>query len=175
MTLAELVEDLNKFCKEEVGDLLARLQELRFKNQGDFNGNERWEDNQSINRPPYAYYNGKKYPFKNVQKDKGRNEPLVDSGHLKNELTNPANWKVEAKFNNNKLTLSFPDKESFTESKYDKLDTGYQGLVEYISPRGNYVRIDQGIPARPFKSISAQDVQWIRDQLLESLKRRYEQ
>lgn len=170
-----LIDDIAEFAKQEVPRLLALIEDMRFLNQGAFNDNPKWADNQAgVRKQKYAYFGGKKrYPFKTVQQDKGFNLPLYDSGNLYRELTNPDNWKSSVTRSDNRITISFPDVETFTDSKYDKLDSG-SGPTEYISRRGNYVRIDSSIPARPFKKISQADTTWIIKELIKSLKDRYE-
>lgn len=173
-----LIDDIAEFAKQEVPRLLALIEDMRFLNQGAFNDNPKWADNQpGIRKQQYAYFHGKyggkkRYPFKTVQQDKGFNFPLYDSGNLYRELTNPENWKSSVTTAGNRITISFPDVETFTDTKYDKLDTG-TGAQQYVSRRGNYVAVNY-IPARPFKKISQADKVWIIKELIKSLKDRYE-
>src|ERR1700761_3238445 len=147
MTLNELKLDIVQFCEQETQKLIAELQNKRFENQGAFNGHAKWVDNDNS---PHRF-------SMSVQKDKGRNQPLVDNGNLQNSLESPSNWNLSPQFNGTNLTLNVPDREQFTEPKYDILDTG--GKVNpYISPRGNSINLHY-VPARPFKDISAQDMQ----------------
>lgn len=155
MTVNEFIQDLTEFCQIVVPQILANLQEQRFKNQGQFNDNPRWQDNDD-----------------RVVDDKGFNAPLYDTGELYQQLTNPSNWKIKARSSNSKIIVEVPDEEDFTPSKYDVLDEG-----GYVAPwhghSGNIEPPIKSVPARPFKKISAQDVQWIRDQLVKAIQERY--
>lgn len=154
MTLQELIADIADFSQKETQRLIAKLERSRFQSQGAFNGNDPWLDNSP-----------------KVIKDKGRNEPLVDSGHLEYELENPDNWDLKPQFEKDILTLNIPETEHFTESKYDVLQTGGK-TGPYLSRRGNIVNVFE-VPARQFKNLSEQDIQWIYEQLVESIKRKY--
>lgn len=154
MTLEEFIADIVAFCQEKTRDIIVELEKLRFENQGDFNGNSRWYDNNPL-----------------VIKDKGKNQPLVDSGNLERELENRANWDLHDNFSDNLLTLQIPETENFTDAKYDILQTG--GKTEpYISRRGNFVNIHK-VGARQFKNLSAQDIQWINDKLVAAIRAKY--
>lgn len=154
MTRNEFIASVIAFCEKETQKIIAKLQENRFLNDGAFNDHEEWTGNSP-----------------KVIKDKGFDKPLFDTGELKDELTDPENWDLEPKFSNNVLTLTIPDKEEFTDSKYDVLDTG--GNVDpYTSPRGNKIYISV-VPPRPFKDISSQDIDWITKELVEAIKREY--
>lgn len=155
MTLQDFINEIMEFCEKETQLIIARLQENRFANQGAFNDNPKWSDNN-----------------RKVVNDKGRNEPLVDSGNLKKELTTPENWELDPIKSANILTLHIPDTEMFTDSKYDKLDKG--GTVDaYISPRGNFINI-RSVPSRKFKDLSDADTEWIKEELINALKAKYE-
>jgi hypothetical protein len=154
MTLNEFIADIVAFCQEETERIIAELERLRFSNQGAFNGNPRWYDN---------------HP--EVIKDKGRNQPLVDSGNLRRELENPKNWDLKPNFNKNLLTLTIPETENFTDSKYNVLQTG--GAVSpYVSRRGNKINI-HSVGPRQFKNFTAQDIDWIQDKLVKAIEDKY--
>ena len=123
MNTQELIQNIANFCKEETPRLIAELQKKRFENQGAFNDNKKWDDNDPYIDHEATKIGGKLYPNKGVQQDKGRNEPLVDSGNLKSSLTNPSNWDLKPRLGKGKLTLSIPEEEGFTDSKYDKLQS----------------------------------------------------
>lgn len=151
--IALLLKKISDIATEETPKIIAELEVERFKNQGEFNDHSKWADNSP-----------------QVTKDKGRNDPLVDSGALKSELTNASNWKLKSRLDTDSLTISIPDEEDFTDSKYNILDTGGK-TNPYTSARGNKVNI-KSVPARPFKSISNQDVEWIAEELAKVLARR---
>lgn len=153
-----ITNQIIELCRTETPKIIAQLEALRFENNGAFNGHEIWEGNSP-----------------KVIKDKGFDEPLWDSGELEYELTNSKNWKLDTVINENgfdtNLTIKIPDKESFTESKYNILDTG--GKVNpYRSRRGNWVDI-QSVPARPFRELSTRDVEWIKDRLEEAIVKNF--
>ena len=148
--IQDIIKQIVDICENETPELLAELQQERFGHQGAFNGHEKWVDNSYI-----------------VQKDKERNQPLVDSGNLEKQLSTASNWDVNPQINKNTLRLTIPGKENFINSKYDVLDTG--GKVKpYTSLRGNYIPINS-VPARPFKEISDQDAEWVINKLLKNI------
>jgi phage gpG-like protein len=154
MNIKQFIQEIIIFAEKETQLIIAELQEKRFDADGAFNGHEAWARNS-----------------KKVIRDKGFNKPLYDSGELKDELTDPSNWDLNPQVSGSKLTLTIPDREDFTDSKYDVLDTG--GSVNaYTSRRGNFIDISF-VPARPFKDISDQDMNWITDKLVESIKRKF--
>lgn len=149
-----LIKELQEFCAKRVPELLAEIQEKRFANQGQFNGHERWVDN---------------HP--KVIKEKGKNDPLYDSGELFKELTDPNNWAIEINISEKALRLTIPDVENFTNTKYDVLDKG--GRVDpYIGRRTGKVVNIHSVPARPFKEITIQDIEWVRDRLVDLIVER---
>lgn len=155
MTIQDFVKELAAFIEAETQWIITDLQKLRFKNQGAFNGHERWVDNRA-----------------DVKFEKFDKLPLIDTGELLAELTNPANWDLKTTISGNKIRLTIPDRENFTDPKYDKLDTGGSGDT-YIGERtGKKIKINE-IPARPFKDISAEDVDWIVQQLEKRIRDRY--
>jgi hypothetical protein len=155
MTRAEFIKVIAAFAEKETQSIIAQLQAQRFENDGAFNGHPEWERN-----------SGK------VAKEKGFDKPLYDSGELEHELETDSNWKLAPKFSGNTLTLSVPDREQFTDSKYDVLDTG--GEVEPYKGRrtGNWINIFS-VPARPFKDITAQDMEWIKEMLVLAIIRKF--
>ncbi len=157
----DFIDSIMDFCEGILPEIVAEFERKRFENQGEFNGHEKWDNNNP-----------------EVIKDKGRNEPLIDSGRLKREITDPYNWGVAiiSKKDKMSLTLSIPDTESFTDQKYNKLDEGFV-TGEYVSPRGNVVfknRRNVTVPARPFRDLTAQDINWIKNRLIEEIKKEYE-
>jgi hypothetical protein len=154
MSLDDLIQKIVIFCEEMTPKIITELQVRRFENDGAFNDNEEWQGNSP-----------------KVIKDKGYDTPLQDSGALRNSLENPDNWDLKPKFSDNTLTLTIPDTEEFTDSKYDVLQTG--GKVDpYISPRGNKINITM-VPARNFKDLSRQDIEWITEQLISAIKKEF--
>lgn len=150
MTMQDKIEEIKAFCVKKTPEIIADLQKKRFDNQGAFNDNEEWADNSPL-----------------VRKDKGFNEPLVDSGHLERELTTDTNWDLKPKASANKLTMTIPEEETFTESKYDVLQTG--GKTDpYTSPRGNKMP-GFNVPKRNFKDLSKKDADWIVNYLVRSI------
>ena len=154
MDLQNFIKQIMQFCEAETKLIIAELQHNRFENDGQFNDNERWQDNSP-----------------KVIKDKGFDIPLQDSGHLRDELMNPDNWDLRPQVNDLTLTLTVPDTEDFTESKYDVLQTGGE-IDPYISPRGKAINIT-AVPARNFKNLSALDIEWIRNKLIDAIRREY--
>lgn len=150
--LAQII--INKILTD-VPRIMSDLQQERFANQGQFNDNPKWVDN-----------------AQDVINDKGHNQPMVDSGNLEKELSNPKNWDLNPSFTNNTLKLSIPEYEKFTEPKYDILETGGYS-PSYISKRGNKMKARE-IPAREFKKISDMDFDWIVDKLVQDLKSEFE-
>jgi len=149
-----LQEQIKQFCIDTTPEILAQLQKERFDNQGDFNGNDRWDDNAL-----------------DVIADKGRDEPLVDTGNLRGELESASNWDLSPVSSDNSLSLTIPEEENFTDSKYDKLqDGGYS--ESYISPRGTRIRA-KSLPARNFKKLSHQDATWVVEKLVLAIKGRF--
>lgn len=146
-----------EFIKNNIQDIIqgyiVELQRQRFNNQGKFLDHEKWVDNAL-----------------DVILDKGRNEPLVDTGDLKNSLQTKSNWNLKQKTSATKVQLTIPEKEKFTAKKYDKLQTGVQQKKGYTSIRGHKMpaRI---IPPRDFKTISDIDVDWIVNLTVNKLKR----
>lgn len=154
MTLNDFIQEIVIFCEKETQKIIVDLQRIRFANDGAFNDNERWHSNSA-----------------QVFKDKGFNKPLVDSGELERELETADNWDLKPKFSDNVLTLSIPETEQFTDSKYDKLQTG--GDIEpYVSRRGNKIYLYH-VPARNFKNLSNADINWIKKELVEAIKREF--
>jgi hypothetical protein len=155
MKIEDKIQEIAQFCETETQNIIAQLQANREASGGAFNGHELWADNNP-----------------KVINAKGFDQPLYDTGELMHELQTPSNWELNPKFSGNTLTLSVPDTETFTDSKYDVLDSG--GEVEpYTDQRsGKRVHI-HSVPARPFKDISAQDMDWIKEQLVEAIKSRY--
>jgi hypothetical protein len=154
MTLQQFITEIMIFCEKETQKIIAELQWNRFENDGQFNDNERWQGNSP-----------------KVIKDKGFDIPLQDTGHLRSELENPENWDLKPKATKTILTLTIPETEHFTESKYDVLQTG--GNVDpYVSVRGNKINI-QSVPARNFKNLSATDMKWIEDKLVQAIIRKF--
>jgi len=150
------VQQIKDFIKNNIQEIIqsyiVELQKQRFNNQGAFLDHEKWLDNAL-----------------DVIKDKGRNEPLVDNGNLKNQLLNKNNWDLKQKnINKNKIKLNIPEIEKFTDKKYDKLQTGGKAKA-YISPRGHYMP-PRTIPPRDFKTISDEDVTWIVNLTVNKLK-----
>lgn len=154
MSKKEIMNQIKQFCIEKTQQLIAELEQKRFDNQGAFNGNDKWADNSPI-----------------VIADKGRNEPLVDSGALKSTLTNPANWNLNPVSTKSKLVLTIPKTEKFTPSKYDKLQTGGKN-APYISLRGNNIKA-LNLPARNFKNLSKQDADWVVQNLVRAIQERF--
>ncbi len=152
-----------QFCIQDTQEIIAELEEKRFENQGAFNGHAKWADNQ-LHKHPTAE--------KSVQEDKGFNRPLYDTGELKKQLTTAGNWNLQPKISQNTLKLNVPNRENFTSQKYDKLDVGVDHYTKYTSIRGNVVAMDK-IPARPFKDISDQDVNWIVQQLVQDIESKF--
>jgi len=159
--IQQIIDNIKNHAESDVQNLIVELQKNRFAHQGEFNDNKRWADNQKFKG---GTFNGITATHSVIQ-DKGRNEPLVDSGHLKSELTNPKNWNLSTKKGNNKIQLTIPQTEKFTEMKYDKLQTGTDKPQSYISSRGNAVVVDK-LPARNFKDLSDQDAEWIVNKLV---------
>lgn len=162
-----MVQKIVEFCRKEVPRIIANLEQLRFANNGAFNGHQDWGINQSGTRD--GFINGK--PFKTVSQDKGFNKPLVDSGRLRDKLTNADSWNLKSSFSNNTLSMDIPFEESFTDPVYNKLEYE-QHNVEYTSSRGNVVRVNK-IPARKFRDITSQDIRWITDRLEESIVKNF--
>lgn len=144
----KIIQRIKNYAESDVQNLIVELQQKRFANQGAFNDNKKWEDNSST-----------------VQRDKGRNEPLVDTGALKKSLTTKSNWDLKPHKQQNSLKLTIPETERFTDSKYDKLQTGTEKSQSYISTRGNKVFVN-GLPERNFKDLSDQDAEWIVNELV---------
>ena len=143
-----------QFCEEETQKIITELQQERFAHQGAFNDNPKWEDNAI-----------------DVIRDKGRNQPLVDTGNLEKQLSTTKNWDLNPRLVNNKLVLTVPKRETFTDTKYDKLDTGGFSPA-YTSPRGNKMRARE-LPKRPFKEISDKDTDWIANKLVQRIKAKF--
>ncbi len=152
--LQNIIGQIMHFCVEETQELIADLEHERFRHNGEFNGHARWADN--------SY---------DVQKDKGFNKPLYDTGNLYGKLSKPTNWDLKPTIGNNTLKLTVPERENFTDKKYDKLDTGGKS-AGYVSPRGNLMK-PRNLPARPFKDISNQDVDWIVDKLAQGIEDKF--
>lgn len=159
------------FCVKRIQELIVELQKNRFENQGQFNDNPKWNDNQSGVKKGYKKFNNDLYPRKTVQQDKGRNQPLVDSGRLKSQLENPANWDLKAEFNNGKLNLRIPEVENFTSPEYDILETDHH-VDGYISKKGNFIG-PLDVPARSFKHISDADIEWLLSNLVTSISSKF--
>jgi hypothetical protein len=149
-----IIENIMAFCEIETRKLIAELEQERFGHQGAFNDHEKWANNAS-----------------DVIKDKGRNQPLVDTGNLEKQLSTASNWDLKPVFKNNSLQLVVSDNEQFTDKKYDKLDKG--GLSPaYTSPRGNRMRA-RNLPARPFKAFSDSDIDWITNKLVQAIQEKF--
>lgn len=154
MNIQQIKDFIKNNIEEIIQSYIVELQRQRFNNQGAFLDHEKWLDNAL-----------------DVIKDKGRNEPLVDSGNLKSQLLNKNNWDLKQRdINKNKIKLRIPDVEKFTDKKYDKLQTGKQMKYGYTSPRGHYMP-PRTIPPRDFKTISDEDVNWIVNLTVNKLKR----
>ncbi len=143
----EFVARLTALAISETKIIIARLQEQRFANDGAFNDHPKWAPNVR----------------EDILFEKGYKPVLQDTGELKSELTNPDNWDVEVEFSNNKLTLTIPEEEEFTDPKYDSLEDT-DGGEYYGTKTGKKIKY-KSKPAREFKKLSDQDVQWIADQL----------
>lgn len=171
------IEEINEFAQEQIAELLAYIQEQRFKNQGEFLDHEKWEDNDNLERM-YSV---------SVQTDKGRNSPLIDTGRLMKQMTSVSNWEKEVKKQQNGLQTKFniPTREHFNDPIYDKLDKGFHA-DPYTSIRGNRVfwakRKDKNgnpigkganVPARPFKDTSETDIAWVTQQLTQRIQARF--
>ena len=150
----QFIQELAVFIEAETEWIIADLQKKRFENQGAFNGHEKWADNDA-----------------EVKYEKFDKPPLIDTGELLAELTNPNNWDLKPQFMGNRLTLTIPDRENFTDSKYDKQDIGGELGVWNGSRTGK--KMARNITARPFKDISAEDVDWIVRQLEQKIRDRY--
>lgn len=164
--------DLGEFCQITIQNLIAELEVNRFKSQGKFNDHQEWKDNQAGERQGNARFNGKYYPSKTVQQDKGRNEPLVDQGNLRNELETPQNWDLNLEKDSNSLKYTISNEEKFTDKKYDILEFDHKG-EPYLSPRGNVVHLGD-IPGRPFKAFSDIDISWIVEKLAKAIEEKYQ-
>lgn len=154
--IGSLVSEIKEFCVEETQKIIAELQQERFGHGGKFNDNQAWKRN-----------------AQDVIKDKGTDQPLVDTGHLESELSTPSNWNLSPFDKGMKgIKITIPKTESFTESKYDKLQTG--GYSDgYISARGKKMR-GRELPARNFKDLSQEDADWVVRKLVERLKEKFE-
>ena len=155
MTQEELIQEIAKFAETETQNIIAELQANRFQNDGAFNGHATWKNNHPL-----------------VAEEKGFNKPLVETGELRKELTTADNWDLNPKLTKNQLTLSIADRENFTDSKYDKLDIG--GITSPYKGRrtGKMVNINS-VPARPFKDLSSQDMQWITNKLEDAIRLKF--
>ena len=146
----QIIQQIIELCEKETPVIITELQQERFGHQGAFNGHEKWKDNSLL-----------------VQKDKGINQPLVDSGNLEKQLSTASNWDLQPKMSGNTLKLTVPKTENFTDAKYDILDSGGK-TSPYLSPRGNWMSINS-VPVRPFKDLSDQDADWIVKKLVQSI------
>lgn len=153
------IDAINEYAQEQISELLAEFEKNLFKAKGAFNGRDEWEENAL-----------------QVQEDKGNDNPLVDTGELRREMTNSKNWKDEISSykTKNKAHFFIPEEENFNNPKYNKLQTGFSG-DPYISPRGKLMFSPKGFeaPARPFKDIRPQDVTWVAQQLAKKLKGKF--
>lgn len=152
MDKKSIIEFIKNNIQDIIQDYIVELQRQRFNNQGKFLDHEKWVDNAL-----------------DVILDKGRNEPLVDTGDLKNSLQTKSNWNLKQKTSATKVQLIIPEKEKFTAKKYDKLQTGGVSPA-YKSIRGNKMP-PRKLPARDFKTISDIDVDWIVNLTVNKLKR----
>lgn len=154
MSMASKIAEIKEFCITATQEAIAELQQQRFANQGAFNDNEEWADNSKL-----------------VVQDKGFNEPLVDSGDLQRDLTTPGHWDLNPISRKNSLTMTIPEEEDFTESKYDQLQDGGRS-DPYTSPRGKKMP-SFNLPARNFKKLSQADAEWVVKRLVQALERRF--
>ncbi len=154
MTLNQLIQQIVIFAEKETQKIIAELQRKRFENDGDFNGHEPWKRNDP-----------------RVIDDKGFDKPLYDSGELASELEDPSNWDLQPRISGGKLTLTIPDRENFTDPKYDVLDTGGK-VSPYIGRSGKTINI-HSVPPRPFRDLSSQDIDWITEQLILAIRRKF--
>jgi hypothetical protein len=145
-----------EFVQNKIAELLAVIEKERFENQGEFNGNKFWKSNAG-----------------EVVKDKGRNEPLVDLGSLKSEMTDKTNWQKEIKLSINDTTvdITISRKESFNDPKYNKLQVGFS-TPGYISPRGNKIG-PKVVPGRNFQEINDQDIDWLVNELITAVEKEF--
>lgn len=151
-----LIEEMIIFCEKETQNIITQLQAFRFENDGAFNGHEEWS------------YNSQK-----VIDGKGFDKPLYDTGELAHELQTASNWDLKPQIVGNTLVLTVPDREDFTNSKYDILDTGGDVNTSYIGRKNGKKIFIEWVPARPFKDLSIKDIEWITDRLVEAIKRKF--
>lgn len=151
----QIVAAIVAFATKETQNIVARLQELRFDNDGDFNGHEPWAPNVRVD----------------IISEKSGKPPLQDTGKLKSELTNPKNWDLDPQWNGSSLRLNIPDTEEFTGSEYDSLEDESGG--SYLGTKTGKKITYKSKPARLFKAISTRDAQWIADQLEIAIRRRF--
>lgn len=171
------IDAINNYAQDEIAELLAEIQVQRFKNQGEFLDHKKWADND----------NQKRLYSISVQKDKGRNSPLIDTGRLMKQMTSKENWSKELKKESNglKSKFSIPTQENFNDPVYNKLDEGFIA-DPYTSIRGNRIfwakkKDKQGVPvgkgayvpSRPFKDTSETDINWVAQQLAKKLKEKF--
>lgn len=143
------------FIKVEMQWIIADLYKKRFENQGAINDHPKWDPNV---RPDIKY-------------EKYNQTPLVDTGELKASLINPSNWNIDVDFENEKIEVTFPDKENFTDPKYDSLEDSSGG--EYYGGRTGKKIVYDWKPVREFKTISAADEAWIAEQLEIKIQEKY--
>jgi hypothetical protein len=149
--VTELIEFMNKATQR----IIAELQELRFENDGDFNGHEAWLPNTRAD----------------ILFEKSGKPPLQDTGRLRSELTNADNWDLRATFDGSTLTLNVPDVEDFTDSQYNDLENSDGGT--YQGTKTGKKIIYTWKPPRMFKALSAQDMNWITEQLEKAIRMKY--
>jgi len=152
----QIKNEIIKFAQNKISELLAKIEKERFDNHGKFNDNKIWKRNAG-----------------EVVKDKGRNEPLVDLGNLKSQMIDKDNWQKEIKLsiNNTTVDIIVSRKESFNDSKYNKLQVGFS-TPGYISPRGNKIG-PKKVPGRNFQEISDQDMDWLVNELVLSIEKEF--
>jgi hypothetical protein len=151
----QFLEALFAFIEAKTKQFLAELQELRFANDGAFNGHEAWAPNV---RP-------------DIVAAKGGKPPLQDSGRLKEQLTNPNNWELNPTWDGRSLRLNVPDMEDFTDPTYDALENEDGGT--YTGRLTGKQITFKSKPARKFKDISEQDVQWVADKLEQAIRQEF--
>jgi hypothetical protein len=147
----DVIKHIAQLAELETQEALAKLQDNRFANEGQFNDHEAWAPNV---RPDIVY-------------QKWTRPVLIDSGNLRNELTNPDNWQIDTKLSITFISLGFDEVENFTDPKYDQLENSDGG--EYDGSRtGKHIKY-KWKPPRMFKTLSAQDVEWVTDEVTKAL------
>lgn len=151
----QLLALLVAFITKETQILVAKLQELRFENDGVFNDHEAWAPNVRAD----------------IIKEKSGKPPLQDTGRLKAQLTDPNNWDLDPQWSGSTLRLNIPDTEDFTDPEYDSLEDESGGSYRGTAT-GKKIEF-KWKPKRLFKGISEQDGQWITDQLEQAIRKKF--